>query len=74
MELDTKIKGWDFSTKEKQEKQQKQKKQEKQFSADGSGTLDDLRGEINKLENRLAEIPGLIIKKEKIVKLQHRSQ
>jgi len=58
MKIDTKIKGWDFSP--------EKEKKEKQFSADGSDTLDDLRGEINKLETRLAEIPGLIVKNEKI--------
>jgi len=57
------IKGWDFRT-------------ERHFSADGGGsesTLNELREEVNKLENRLSEIPKLITQNKNLI-LQKRKE
>lgn len=59
MSIETKIKGWNFSTTEKS-------KIESHYSADGSTTVDELRNDLNKLEKRLAEIPGLIQSKQNL--------
>lgn len=58
MSIDTKIKGWNFSLVEKEEQH---------FSADGSTTIDSLRSDLEKLEKRLAELPGLIKSKQNLV-------
>lgn len=46
--MNGKIKGWTFL------------RPQRKLSADGSTTLDNLRAEKNRLETRLAQIPGLI--------------
>lgn len=58
MKIDTKIRGWNFL---------KREYPEKHFALDGSGSLESLQDELNKLESRLAEIPGLITKKQNVI-------